>query len=89
MSTLFSLRNRVLVATDWMKVKLFGRYVALLSPLARLTDEVTVTLSETKRYHHARMARCGGRVAHGRVCEDDRASLCPMMFTACILLIIR
>ncbi|KAF8504336.1 FAD/NAD-P-binding domain-containing protein [Russula emetica] len=25
MSTLFSLRNRVLVATDWLKVKLFGR----------------------------------------------------------------
>ncbi|KAJ3576009.1 hypothetical protein NP233_g709 [Leucocoprinus birnbaumii] len=28
LSTLFSLRNRVLVATDWMKVKLFGRDVA-------------------------------------------------------------
>lgn len=27
LSTLFSLRNRVLVANDWMKVKLFGRYV--------------------------------------------------------------
>jgi hypothetical protein len=25
LSTLFSLRNRTLVATDWMKVKLFGR----------------------------------------------------------------
>jgi NADH:ubiquinone reductase (non-electrogenic) len=25
MSTLFSLRNRVLVSTDWLKVKLFGR----------------------------------------------------------------
>ena len=24
-STLFSLRNRTLVATDWLKVKLFGR----------------------------------------------------------------
>ncbi|KAG6864734.1 hypothetical protein C0991_007476 [Blastosporella zonata] len=28
LSTLFSLRNRTLVATDWMKVKLFGRDVA-------------------------------------------------------------
>jgi NADH:ubiquinone reductase (non-electrogenic) len=27
LSTLFSLRNRTLVATDWLKVKLFGRYV--------------------------------------------------------------
>jgi NADH:ubiquinone reductase (non-electrogenic) len=27
LSTLFSLRNRTLVATDWMKVKLFGRSV--------------------------------------------------------------
>ena len=26
LSTLFSLRNRTLVATDWVKVKLFGRY---------------------------------------------------------------
>ncbi|KAH6904262.1 NADH dehydrogenase [Coprinopsis sp. MPI-PUGE-AT-0042] len=33
LSTLFSLRNRTLVATDWLKVKLFGRYVeALLFP---------------------------------------------------------
>ncbi|KAH9991979.1 FAD/NAD-P-binding domain-containing protein [Russula compacta] len=31
LSTLFSLRNRVLVATDWLKVKLFGRYVAMLT----------------------------------------------------------
>ena len=31
MSTLFSLRNRVLVATDWLKVKLFGRYVGYLA----------------------------------------------------------
>ncbi|KDQ51852.1 hypothetical protein JAAARDRAFT_40677 [Jaapia argillacea MUCL 33604] len=28
LSTLFSLRNRTLVATDWMKVKMFGRDVA-------------------------------------------------------------
>ncbi|KAH9915448.1 NADH dehydrogenase [Epithele typhae] len=28
LSTLFSLRNRTLVATDWMKVKLFGRDVS-------------------------------------------------------------
>ncbi|KAF8066785.1 pyridine nucleotide-disulfide oxidoreductase-domain-containing protein [Lyophyllum atratum] len=28
LSTLFSLRNRTLVATDWLKVKLFGRDVA-------------------------------------------------------------
>jgi len=28
LSTLFSLRNRVLVASDWMKVRLFGRDVA-------------------------------------------------------------
>jgi NADH:ubiquinone reductase (non-electrogenic) len=27
LSTLFSLRNRTLVATDWLKVKLFGRSV--------------------------------------------------------------
>ncbi|KAF8576339.1 FAD/NAD-binding domain-containing protein [Ramaria rubella] len=27
LSTLFSLRNRTLVATDWLKVKLFGSYV--------------------------------------------------------------
>ena len=31
MSTLFSLRNRVLVGTDWLKVKLFGRYVGYLA----------------------------------------------------------
>ena len=31
LSTLFSLRNRTLVATDWLKVKLFGRYVFLLA----------------------------------------------------------
>ena len=31
MSTLFSLRNRGLVATDWLKVKLFGRYVGYLT----------------------------------------------------------
>ena len=29
LSTLFSLRNRTLVATDWLKVKLFGRYVQI------------------------------------------------------------
>ncbi len=29
LSTLFSLRNRTLVATDWLKVKLFGRCVSL------------------------------------------------------------
>ncbi len=34
MSTLFSLRNRVLVATDWLKVKLFGRYVGHLAFIA-------------------------------------------------------
>lgn len=28
LSTLFSLRNRTLVATDWIKVKLFGRWVS-------------------------------------------------------------
>jgi len=28
LSTLFSMRNRILVATDWMKVKLFGRDVS-------------------------------------------------------------
>jgi hypothetical protein len=27
LSTLFSLRNRTMVATDWIKVKLFGRCV--------------------------------------------------------------
>lgn len=26
-STLYSVRNRTLVLTDWMKVKIFGRYV--------------------------------------------------------------
>ncbi|KAI0339250.1 hypothetical protein BDW22DRAFT_612563 [Trametopsis cervina] len=31
LSKLFSLRNRALVATDWMKAKLFGRCVPLLS----------------------------------------------------------
>ena len=34
MSTLFSLRNRVLVATDWLKVKLFGRCVDLFTIIA-------------------------------------------------------
>ena len=29
LSTLFSMRNRTLVATDWLKVKFFGRYVRL------------------------------------------------------------
>jgi NADH:ubiquinone reductase (non-electrogenic) len=28
LSTLFSLRNRVLVASDWLKVRLFGRCVS-------------------------------------------------------------
>lgn len=28
LTTLFSIRNRTLVATDWIKVKLFGRYVS-------------------------------------------------------------
>ena len=28
-STLYSVRNRTLVLTDWMKVKIFGRYVSL------------------------------------------------------------
>ena len=27
LTTLFSMRNRTLVATDWLKVKLFGRCV--------------------------------------------------------------
>lgn len=31
LSTLFSLRNRTLVATDWLKVKVFGRYVFFLA----------------------------------------------------------
>ena len=30
-STLFSLRNRVLVSTDWLATKLFGRYERFLS----------------------------------------------------------
>jgi hypothetical protein len=39
-STLFSLRNRVLVATDWIKVKLFGRCVdhSFALDLTILTD---------------------------------------------------
>jgi len=35
LSTLFSLRNRTLVATDWLKCKLFGRSVLLLLVLCR------------------------------------------------------
>jgi NADH:ubiquinone reductase (non-electrogenic) len=36
LSTLFSLRNRTLVGTDWLKVKLFGRCVLSL-PDGRFT----------------------------------------------------
>ena len=41
MSTLFSLRNRVLVATDWLKVKLFGRYVGHLAILPSSSHQLT------------------------------------------------
>ncbi|KAG6830585.1 hypothetical protein H0H87_007582 [Tephrocybe sp. NHM501043] len=36
LSTLFSLRNRTLVATDWIKVKLFGRCVLISSSVLGL-----------------------------------------------------
>jgi NADH:ubiquinone reductase (non-electrogenic) len=40
LSTLFSVRNRTLVATDWIKVKLFGRYVPSNNspPIKKPTD---------------------------------------------------
>ncbi|KAI9457622.1 NADH dehydrogenase, partial [Lactarius psammicola] len=38
LSTLFSLRNRALVATDWLKVKLFGRYAPTIFSLRRPAD---------------------------------------------------
>lgn len=34
-STLYSVRNRTLVLTDWLKVKLFGRYVIMSIQTAR------------------------------------------------------
>ncbi|KZV81080.1 hypothetical protein EXIGLDRAFT_629072 [Exidia glandulosa HHB12029] len=34
-STLFSLRNRVLVSTDWLATKLFGRYAPSFSVCRR------------------------------------------------------
>ena len=43
LSTLFSLRNRVLVANDWLKVKIFGRYVA--SYLVYLAPPLTSPVS--------------------------------------------
>ena len=36
LTTLFSMRNRTLVATDWLKVKLFGRCVPQRSLLRAL-----------------------------------------------------
>jgi hypothetical protein len=37
LSTLFSLRNRTLVATDWLKTRLFGRYALFLLAIFVLT----------------------------------------------------
>jgi hypothetical protein len=38
------MRNRVLVATDWLKVKLFGRYAADVLQLLYLTNGVSSDL---------------------------------------------
>jgi NADH:ubiquinone reductase (non-electrogenic) len=46
LSTLFSLRNRTLVATDWMKVKLFGRCV---NPLAHAITIINMPSSDVSR----------------------------------------
>ena len=48
LSTLFSLRNRTLVATDWLKVKLFGRYVQIktFSPFCNADYDYLSTFSE-------------------------------------------
>jgi NADH:ubiquinone reductase (non-electrogenic) len=43
LSTLFSLRNRTLVATDWLKCKLFGRLVpSLLVSYSALTSSIVL-----------------------------------------------
>ena len=49
LSTLFSLRNRTLVATDWLKVKLFGRYVFKLNKnfLSRFFAMLTIDFFST------------------------------------------
>lgn len=52
LSKLFSLRNRALVANDWIKVKLFGRYVhvSCLFLVFADTSAFLVTPAESKKY---------------------------------------
>ena len=58
LSKLFSLRNRALVATDWVKVKIFGRCVCIcLSSLPYLTHLPTATSPASKENRTPRSAR--------------------------------
>ncbi|KAF7303774.1 Mitochondrial external NADH dehydrogenase [Mycena indigotica] len=54
LSTLFSLRNRTLVATDWVRTKIFGRFYALFATLLIITTSAAEHAHQwSRRSHHA------------------------------------
>lgn len=54
----------MLVATDWLKVKLFGRCVNDVSPLLCPTDEVSVILSGIRQLAALGIVDSEGGVTH-------------------------